>query len=415
MNDIKTHNHPIDLTIIGGAGHIGLPLALSFAKSGLNVLIHDINQTTLDLIKSGSLPYIEYEAEDLLQNMLQQNRLFFSSNLSDIPNSGPIIITIGTPVDEFLNPVHNELKNFFVNLKQYINSDHLLILRSTVYPGTTDWLAKFLSSENIHSKLAFCPERIIQGYALQELSNMPQIIGAIDSQSEILAIKLFKLISPGVVCVKPIEAEFAKLFTNSYRYIQFATSNQFYMIADAAGVNYTNIIHAMTHSYPRMQGFPSAGFAAGPCLFKDTMQLSSFAQNQFSIGNAAMLANEGLPLYVIEKIKKTFNLNQLTVGLLGMAFKPEIDDIRASLSYKIKKLLALYAKQVLTNDPYVTCDPDLSDLKTTLNQSDIFIMCTPHKCYKNLDFQNKPVIDVWGIINQHEQHQLKSRHYYSCI
>ncbi len=406
MNKIKNHNHPkhnkpnIDLTIIGGAGHIGLPLALCFAKSGLNVLIHDINQDIIDVIKSGSLPYIEYEAESLLQDMLEKNRLFFSTDLQDIPPSGPIIITIGTPVDEFLNPVHSCLKKFFVNLKKYINSNHLLILRSTVYPGTTDWLAKFLHSENVHSKLAFCPERIIQGYALQEISNMPQIIGAIDPQSELLAIKLFKLISPNTVCVKPIEAEFAKLFTNSYRYIQFAVSNQFYMIADAAGVNYTNIINAMTNSYPRMQGFPSAGFAAGPCLFKDTMQLSSFAQNQFSIGSASMLANEGLPLYIIEKIKKTFNLDKLTVGLLGMAFKPEIDDIRSSLSYKIKKILVLYAKQVLTTDPYVKCDPDLSDLETTLNQSDILIMCTPHKCYKNLNFQNKPIIDVWGIINK---------------
>lgn len=412
MNQTKNSSYPnqvrknsssnIDLTIIGGAGHIGLPLALIFAKSGLRVLIHDINKTTLELIRNGFLPYIEYGAEDLLRTMLKEKRLFFSDDFSDIPDSGPIVITIGTPVDEFLNPVHSYVKNFFVNLKQYINSNHLLILRSTVYPGTTDWLAKLLQSENIFAKLAFCPERIVQGYALQELSSMPQIIGGIDAQSEMLATKLFKLISSDVVCVKPIEAEFAKLFSNSYRYIQFAVSNQFYMIADAAGVNYSNIVHAMTHSYPRMQGFPSAGFAAGPCLFKDTMQLSSFAQNQFSIGSSAMLANEGLPLYVIEKIKKTFNLNQLTVGLLGMAFKPEIDDIRSSLSYKIKKILLLYAKKVLTTDPYVNCDPDLTDLETTLNQSDIFIMCTPHTCYKTLDFQNKPVIDVWGIINKNE-------------
>lgn len=411
MNNIKKQSHRattsgynkynIDLTIIGGAGHIGLPLALCFAKSGLNVLIHDTNQDTLQLIKNGFLPYIEHEAEGLLKNMLEKNRLFFSCDMLDIPDAGPIIITIGTPVDEFLNPVHSHVKKFFVNLKQYLNSNHLLILRSTVYPGTTDWLAKFLYSENIHSKLAFCPERIIQGYALQEIYTMPQIIGAINSDSEALAIKLFKLISPDIVCVKPIEAEFAKLFSNSYRYIQFAVSNQFYMITDAAGVDYTNVIRAMTHSYPRMQGFPSAGFAAGPCLFKDTMQLSSFAQNQFSIGSAAMLANEGLPLYIIEKIKKTFNLNQLTVGLLGMAFKPEVDDIRSSLSYKIKKILMLYAKQVLTTDPYVNCDPDLSDLTTTLEQSDIFIMCTPHKCYRKLNFKNKPVIDVWGIVKQH--------------
>ena len=126
MNNIKKQNHlattseyhksNIDLTIIGGAGHIGLPLALCFAKSGLNVLIHDINQDTLQLIKNGFLPYIEHEAEDLLKNMLEKNRLFFSCDLLDIPDAGPIIITIGTPVDEFLNPVHSYVKKFFVSL-----------------------------------------------------------------------------------------------------------------------------------------------------------------------------------------------------------------------------------------------------------------------------------------------------------
>jgi UDP-N-acetyl-D-mannosaminuronic acid dehydrogenase len=276
-NSNHNNQNKIDLTIIGGAGHIGFPLALGFAKAGLNVLIHDINQQALDQLASGQVPCIEYGAEELLPKMLAANKLFFSTNLEDIPTSGPIIITIGTPVDEFLNPVHGYLKKFFVNLKPYLTEEHLLILRSTVYPGTTDWLAKFLQTENINAKLAFCPERIVQGYALQELYSIPQIIGAIDQISQDLATNLFNVLSPNMVYCQPIEAEFAKLFTNSYRYIQFAVSNQFYTIADAAGVDYSNIIHAMTNSYPRMQGFPSAGFAAGPCLFKDTMQLSSFA------------------------------------------------------------------------------------------------------------------------------------------
>jgi UDP-N-acetyl-D-mannosaminuronic acid dehydrogenase len=141
---------------------------------------------------------------------------------------------------------------------------------------------------------------------------------------------------------------------------------------------------------------PRPGFAAGPCLVKDTMQLSAFASNRFGLGHAALLINEGLVLHVVDDIKRCCDLADVKVGLLGMAFKAEIDDIRASLSYKFKKVLSGQARAVLTTDPFVTSDPELVSLDRVIAESDLMILCAPHAVYRDTDFKGKPVFDVWG-------------------
>jgi UDP-N-acetyl-D-mannosaminuronic acid dehydrogenase len=151
---------------------------------------------------------------------------------------------------------------------------------------------------------------------------------------------VFERIAPEVIRLSPMEAEFAKLFANAYRYIEFAVTNEFYLIAKAAGVDYHRVLNGMKRNYPRLRAIPGPGYAAGPCLVKDTMQLSAFASNQFGLGHAALLVNEGLVLRVVEDIKRRFDLPTMTIGLLGMAFKAESDDIRASLSYKRKPSMA---------------------------------------------------------------------------
>jgi UDP-N-acetyl-D-mannosaminuronic acid dehydrogenase len=188
------------------------------------------------------------------------------------------------------------------------------------------------------------------------------------------------------------------LFGNAYRYIEFAVANQFYLIAKSAGLDYQRILQAMKHNYPRAKNIPRPGYAAGPCLMKDTMQLTAFARNEFTLGNAAMLVNEGLPLHVIADLRRRYDLGKMTVGLLGMAFKPEIDDIRASLSYKFKKVLNGFAHEVLTTDPFVTVDPDLLPFDEVVTRSDVLILCTPHVSYKTADLKGKPVVDVWGML-----------------
>ena len=237
----------------------------------------------------------------------------------------------------------------------------------------------------------------MQGNGIRELKEMPQIVSGTTPAAEEEAAKLFSAIAPELVVVTPREAEFAKLFNNAYRYIEFATANQFYLIAKSAGVDYRRVYDAMKRNYPRARSIPTPGLAAGPCLFKDTMQLAAFAQNQFSLGNAAMLVNEGLVLHVVDDLRRRYDLARMTVGLLGMAFKADIDDTRASLSYKFKKALSNHAQGVLTTDPYVTTDPDLLPLDHVVAHSDLLVLCAPHSAYRDLDLAGKPVVDVWGL------------------
>lgn len=387
-----------DLTVVGGAGHVGIPLVLSFAGQGLTVNVNDLNLDNLAALKAGRLPFIEYGAEDLLSTALRQRKLIFTSAPDAMSKSGPIIVTIGTPVDEFLNPERQVVLDCLDKLLPYLCDGQLLVLRSTLYPGTTDAVAAHLKRKKRKLKVAFCPERIVQGYGIEELRRMPQIVSGTTPEAAREATDLFRIISPEIVELSPIEAEFAKLFGNAYRYIEFAATNQFYLIAQSAGVNYQRILEAMKHNYPRAKNIPKPGYAAGPCLMKDTMQLSAFARNEFSLGNAAMLINEGLPLHVIGDLRRRYDLGKMVVGLLGMAFKAEIDDVRASLSYKFKKVLNGFAREVLTTDPFVTIDADLLPLDEVVARSDILILCTPHASYKSADLRGKPVVDVWGLL-----------------
>ena len=387
-----------DITVVGGAGHVGIPLVLAFAEAGMTVNVNDLNETTLATLRSGKLPFIEYGAAPLLTKALADNRLVCSSSPGAISSKGPVVITIGTPVDEFLNPVPGPVQHCIDDLLPHLSDDQLLVLRSTVYPGTTDWLHDYLARLGRKNKIAFCPERVIQGYGIKELREMPQIISGTSPEAVAEAEDLFRRVVPEIVRVKPIEAEFAKLFNNAYRYIEFAATNQFYMIAKSAGADYQAILRAMKHNYPRASKFPGAGFSAGPCLLKDTMQLAAYARNQFGLGHAAMQVNEGLVLQLVDDLKRAYDISSMTIGLLGMAFKAEIDDTRASLSYKLKRTLQMSARNVLTTDPFVTTDPATLPLEQVIEQSDLLILCTPHSAYANADLKGKPVVDVWGFL-----------------
>jgi len=385
-----------DVTVVGGAGHVGVPLVLALAEAGLRVNINDLNKESLDTLEGGRLPFIEYGAEGVLSKALINRRLVFTHSSDRISSRGPVIITIGTPIDEFLNPVRKVVQDCIDALLPSLADGQLVVLRSTVFPGTTEWLTAYLQAQGRKLKVAFCPERVVQGNGLRELREMPQIVSGTTPQAEREAAKLFERITPEVVVLSPIEAEFAKLFANAYRYIEFAATNEFYLIAKSAGVDYQRVLMAMKHNYPRLQGMPRPGYAAGPCLVKDTMQLGAFARNQFALGHAALLINEGLVLHVIEDLKRRYDLANTTVGLLGMAFKAESDDIRASLSYKFKKALSGQTRAVLTTDPLVTIDPEIRPLDDVIARSDLLILCAPHAAYRQTDFKGKPVFDVWG-------------------
>jgi UDP-N-acetyl-D-mannosaminuronic acid dehydrogenase len=385
-----------DITVIGGAGHVGVPLVLALAEAGLRVNVNDLNKDGLEALKAGRLPFIEHGAEPVLAKALANQRLVFTHSPNLISNGGPVVITIGTPIDEFLNPIRKVVQSCIDSALPVLKDGQLIVLRSTVFPGTTEWLASYLEGKGRKLKVAFCPERVVQGYGLKELREMPQIVSGTTSEAQCEAAVLFERIVSEVVKVSPLEAEFAKLFSNAYRYIEFAATNEFYLIAKSAGVDYRRVLAAMKHNYPRLSGIPRSGFAAGPCLVKDTMQLSAFARNQFSLGHTALLINEGLVLHVVEDLRRRYDLSNLTVGLLGMAFKAESDDVRASLSYKFKKVLIGHTRGVLTTDPFVTSDPELRPLEEVIAKSDLLILCAPHAVYRDINVRGKPVFDVWG-------------------
>jgi len=280
-----------------------------------------------------------------------------------------------------------------------MNSSQLVVLRSTVFPGVTAKVKQIFETAGLSPDITFCPERILEGQALKELRQLPQIIGADSDRAAQRSIELFTALGVKTITVSHEEAELAKLFTNVWRYIKFAAANQFWLMSNEAGLDFSKIREAITFEYPRAADLPNAGFTAGPCLFKDTMQLAAFSDNNFGLGHSAMLVNEGLPLYVVSKIEEKFDLKTKTVGILGMAFKGESDDIRSSLAYKLKKILQFKAANILTADPFVTVDEHLISQVELLEKSDIVVIGAPHHSYRNLK-TTKPVIDIWNILGQ---------------
>jgi len=383
-----------DICIIGGLGHVGLPLGISFAKSGKKVILYDVNQQAIDIVTKGKMPFLEAGAEEILKEVLEKT-LFITDDKKKIPESYFIIVVIGTPIDEHLNPEFTIFKKFFDGILDEIQDDQHIILRSTVFPGTTEKIKEYLESKGKRIRLSFCPERIAEGKAMEELRSLPQIVSAFDDVSFQEAKGMFSSLTKEIISLSPIEAELAKLFTNVWRYIQFAISNQFYQIATQRGLDFYKIFNAITYKYPRAQSFPGAGFAAGPCLFKDTMQLAAYSNNNFFLGHAAMLINEGLPNFIVQHLKEKHDVADKVIGILGMAFKGNSDDKRESLSYKLKKILEIEAKKVLCSDVYIE-DSEFVSANTLIQEADIVILATPHKDYSELKVKDKIVVDIWN-------------------
>ena len=393
MTDARTD---LDVVVLGGGGHVGLPLSLTLAEAGARVGIYDTNQSTLDRIAAGEMPFLETGAEELLRAVLQTGRLEFGTTGSMIERTDSLIVVIGTPVDEFLGPSMSVFEAVVNQVAPHLRDGALVVLRSTVYPGTTEYVTQHLAEAGCTVDVAFCPERIAEGHALEELRSLPQIIGADDDRAAERATALFHRLVDKTIRTTTKEAELAKLFTNTWRYMKFAVANQFFMIADQAGIDYTNVLRAIREDYPRAADLPGPGFAAGPCLFKDAMQLAAFTTDHFPMGQAAMQVNEGLPAYIVAAMERRYGtLRGKTVGILGMAFKAESDDIRASLSYKLRKLLSWAGARVIATDPYVD-DDRLETLDCVLRESQILVLGAPHKAYRGLDIGGKDVVDVWG-------------------
>ncbi len=391
-----------DLCIIGGAGHVGLPLGVAFAQKRVKTVLFDIRPEVLQTIQKGKFPFKEDGGQKALKDALSKKSLFVSTDPKAISESTHALLVIGTPVDEYLNPDFNGLMRVLEKYSSYFRNGQTLILRSTIYPGTTERVQRYFNKKGKKVRVVFCPERIAQGRAIRELKKLPQVVSGFDVRAVKEGSMLFKKIVPQIITTShPVEAELTKLFSNAWRYIKFAVANQFYMMATEHGLDYHKIHDAMVKDYERNRELPRPGFTAGPCLFKDTMQLAAFHNNSFFLGHSAMLVNEGLPNFLVRRLKAMHTnpgLKEKTVGILGMAFKADSDDHRDSLSYKLWKILRAEAREVLCHDVYIK-DAAFHPVEKVLKESDIVILAAPHSEYKAINPKKYPrahFVDIWN-------------------
>lgn len=391
-----------------GIGRVGLPFALYIAEKGNKVFGLGRNESKIEKIKKGEMPFKE-EGKDLLRKHVNKN--FIPTTSYDfIKSSDVIILTLGTPIDANMNPVLDQINEAIIKSLPFLKKGQLIILRSTVSPKTTEYVkdkielsTKFKVGKDIF--LAYCPERIAEGFAISETKTIPQIIGGIDSVSTKKAVKFFTDLKIKCIPTDSTSAELAKLFTNMYRYINFAISNEFMVIAQNYNRNIQEIVNLVNYGYKR-SGLALPGLSAGPCLFKDGFFLIN--DNPYlDLITASWKVNESLPLFLIQQLKKETSLKNKKVLILGLAFKPDVDDTRESLSFKLIKALEREHARVMLHDPYIKEYPKREiekDLDKALLEADILIIATKHSVYlknknKIIDKlkNNSYVSDVWNI------------------
>ncbi len=388
-----------------GSGRVGLPLALFIAEKGHTVYGLDIDQNKINLVSKGKMPFLEEGAPELLKKHL--NKKFIpSTDFSNIAKAKVIILTLGTPVDENMNPSLVQIDKALETASQYFKNNQLLVLRSTVSPGTTSYvksfingLSKFKVGTNFY--LAFCPERIAEGKSLKEMAEIPQIVGGVDRQSTQKAADFFLGLGIKVNRSDDVSAELAKLFTNMYRYINFGISNEFMILAGNYNRDIYKIVDLVNKDYKR-GGLALPGLTGGPCLFKDGFFLISDVPFADLIATSWKI-NESIPLFLINKVRQRRKLEGKKAVVLGLAFKADIDDIRESLAFKVKKALERERAAVYLHDPYISGYQ--SNLDEVLKDADFVFVATNHSYYKKLDMEslkklvskNCVICDVWNI------------------
>lgn len=395
------------ITIIG-IGRVGLPMALFLADMKYRVYGIGRNQKRIDDLKKGIMPFMEKNGEKYLNKTI--NRYFFpTTSYEDIAQAQTIILTLGTPVDENMDPVYDQINEAIEKMLPFLKKNQLLILRSTVAPKTTTYVkdlieikTRFKVGENLF--LSFCPERIAEGNTFEELKQIPQIIGGVDKESSERSKLFFEKLGIKSFVTDSVSAELAKLFNNMYRYISFAIANEFMVIAESFHRNIYEIIDLVNRDYKR-GGLVLPGLTAGPCLFKDGFFLVN--ENPFlDLITASWKVNEALPLFLIRKLRERIKLKNKRVAILGLAFKPEIDDIRESLSFKIRKALLREHAVTILHDPYVKEYEHQEIIKdlSELGKLDALIVATRHQYYvKNkgkilkLLSPNTYICDIWNI------------------
>ena len=395
-----------------GLGRVGLPLALVLAEKGYRVYGVGRNEAKITEINKGKMPFMEKGAGKILKKYAG-NGFTATTDYAVIKACRYIILTLGTPIDENMNPVFDQIDASLSSAKNYLQKGQTLILRSTVTPGTTAYVASIVGKQRGISIgdnffIAFCPERISEGRAVEEITTIPQIVGGINSESTRKAGEIFRNIGVPIIETDDVSAELAKLFTNMYRYINFAIANEFMMIAQRFGRDIHNIVSLVNEKYKR-GGLAVPGLTAGPCLFKDGFFLIADSPYPDLIMTSWKI-NESVPLFLIQEVEKRISLKGKKAVILGVAFKGEIDDVRDSLSFKLRKTLLRHQAKVFLHDPYVkryTNQLIIADINIALKNADVVIVATNHNVYKSITLEqikklvkkNCVICDIWNVFD----------------
>jgi UDP-N-acetyl-D-mannosaminuronic acid dehydrogenase len=388
-----------------GLGRVGLPLGLVLAERGFEVFGLDINVDVIERLQRAEMPFAEEGGQELLDRHV--GKAFVpSTDPAGVATSDYIILTLGTPVDENMNPDLSQIDQALDSIRSGLGGNQTLVLRSTVSPGTTRWVEAKIEDEfglkvGQDIFLAFCPERIAEGRALEELGAIPQIIGGVDDESTRRAVSLFETLGVECLPTDDVSAELAKLFTNMYRYISFAVANEFMIIAGQWHRDINHIVHLVNHGY-RRGGLALPGFAAGPCLFKDGF----FLVNQIPFNeliSTAWKINESVPLFLVAALREKLELRNKKAVILGTAFKANSDDSRQSLSYKVRKALLRERATVVLHDPHISGLD--GDLPTVLKGVDVVFVAMNHSAYKTIGLPRLRemvggdcvVCDIWNV------------------
>jgi len=393
-----------------GLGRVGLPLATILAVRGVKVIGIDINNERLSSIRNSKCPFHDIPVQETLEKAINLGNLDVDSNLYKFKDSIDIIfVTVGTPTTNDNRVDYSQLYAALNEISNINMKDKLIILRSTLPPNTTsDIVIPFLESKSSMKAgtdfgVAMCPERILEGQAIKELHELPEIVGGVNMITNDIVTELFRTINSEkeFLYTTPSGAELAKLFNNIYRYISFALSNEFAVWAENYGLDAAELIKISNYNYPR-GNIPIPGFVGGPCLSKDGIFLDNNTTFS-SIVSAAWKLNESIPQYISNNIRKAFgNLFDKKIAVLGLSFKSNSDDLRNSPSLKLVEILKDTGAHVLVHDPYVM---DTLSLEEVLESPDIVIIATNHKDFKKIapeikESGAKMIYDVWSIFKR---------------
>jgi UDP-N-acetyl-D-mannosaminuronic acid dehydrogenase len=368
-----------------GLGRVGLPLALSFAERGLQVVGIDSDPARLGAVRDGRMPFEESGAQELLDRVHASGRLSLSDRVADAARARQIVITLGTPSFSHIEIDMRDIRSALDDLLGVLAPGHSVILRSTVAPGTTDFVAGYLAKHRgfqIGEEVfvSHAPERIAAGRFLEEIDTLPCIVGGVGARSGEVVGELFGAFRAPIVQTTPVQAELAKIWTNVLRYTHFALPNLLMMDCERLGANVFEVIDLINRDYPR-GGIAQPGLTAGTCLRKDF----AFSEER-SAAPGMLLAvsrvNESVPLFLLEGVKRRLGaLANRKIAVLGLAFKADTDDERDSLAHKLIRLLERELADVVVHDPLVST-PTVA-LEEALDGAEAVIVATNHSEFRD--------------------------------